>query len=174
MVRISACHAEDPGSIPGGGVFPVHIPIFSIPACPFCLSCAVDRQDHFPAAGWSVGGFGCGLLLVSHLGYELAGRHSRALPCRTSPPTPTILHDHVPHGHPPPLCGHDQDAVGHLPNARSGASCAHLPISKTVWPSGLRRWLQAPVRKGVGLNPTAVTFSCTCDPRQTRNVPTEP
>jgi hypothetical protein len=28
--------------------------------------------------------------------------------------------------------------------------------SKTVWPSGLRRWLQAPVRKGVGSNPTAV------------------
>ena len=27
----------------------------------------------------------------------------------------------------------------------------------TVWPSGLRRWLQAPVRKGVGPNPTAVT-----------------
>ena len=27
---------------------------------------------------------------------------------------------------------------------------------KTVWPSGLRRWLQAPVRKGVGPNPTAV------------------
>ncbi len=29
--------------------------------------------------------------------------------------------------------------------------------SPTVWPSGLRRWLQAPVRKGVGSNPTAVT-----------------
>ena len=27
----------------------------------------------------------------------------------------------------------------------------------TVWPSGLRRWLQAPGRKGVGSNPTAVT-----------------
>ena len=27
---------------------------------------------------------------------------------------------------------------------------------KTVWPSGLRRWLKAPVRKGVGSNPTAV------------------
>ena len=32
---------------------------------------------------------------------------------------------------------------------------------RTVWPSGLRRWLQAPVRKGVGSNPTAVIFSCT-------------
>ena len=34
--------------------------------------------------------------------------------------------------------------------------CRHF---KTVWPSGLRRWLQAPVRKGVGSNPTAVTLS---------------
>ena len=33
---------------------------------------------------------------------------------------------------------------------------ALLPAIKTVWPSGLRRWLQAPVRKGVGSNPTAV------------------
>ena len=31
---------------------------------------------------------------------------------------------------------------------------------KTVWPSGLRRWLQAPVRKGVGSNPTAVIAAC--------------
>ena len=31
-----------------------------------------------------------------------------------------------------------------------------LAFVKTVWPSGLRRWLQAPVRKGVGSNPTAV------------------
>ena len=30
---------------------------------------------------------------------------------------------------------------------------------KTVWPSGLRRWLKAPFRKGVGSNPTAVTCS---------------
>ena len=28
---------------------------------------------------------------------------------------------------------------------------------KTVWQSGLRRWLKAPVRKGVGSNPTAVS-----------------
>ena len=28
--------------------------------------------------------------------------------------------------------------------------------AETVWPSGLRRWLQAPVCKGVGSNPTAV------------------
>ena len=41
---------------------------------------------------------------------------------------------------------------------------------KTVWPSGLRRWLKAPVRKGVGSNPTALNayrfklhsaFTCT-------------
>ena len=31
--------------------------------------------------------------------------------------------------------------------------------NKTVWPSGLRRWLKAPVRKGVGSNPTAVTHA---------------
>ena len=31
-----------------------------------------------------------------------------------------------------------------------------LPKAKTVWPSGVRRWLKAPVRKGVGSNPTAV------------------
>ena len=44
-----------------------------------------------------------------------------------------------------------------------------IQISKsavmTVWPSGLRRWLQAPVRKGVGSNPTAVILStlvCLC------------
>ena len=30
---------------------------------------------------------------------------------------------------------------------------------KTVWPSGLRRWLKAPFRKGVGSNPTAVKWS---------------
>ena len=30
--------------------------------------------------------------------------------------------------------------------------------NRTVWLSGLRRWLQAPVRKGVGSNPTAVMF----------------
>jgi hypothetical protein len=28
----------------------------------------------------------------------------------------------------------------------------------TLWPSGLRRWLQAPVRKGVGSNPTGVSL----------------
>ena len=28
----------------------------------------------------------------------------------------------------------------------------------TILPSGLRRWLKAPFRKGVGSNPTAVTF----------------
>ena len=38
-------------------------------------------------------------------------------------------------------------------------------VIRTVWPSGLRRWLQAPVRKGVGSNPTAVILrSCTPGP----------
>ena len=35
-------------------------------------------------------------------------------------------------------------------------ACARGRPFETVWPSGLRRWLQAPVRKGVGSNPTAV------------------
>ena len=35
------------------------------------------------------------------------------------------------------------------------ANCSPFLV-KTVWPSGLRRWLKAPVRKGVGSNPTAV------------------
>ena len=39
--------------------------------------------------------------------------------------------------------------------------------SKTVWPSGLRRWLKAPVRKGVGSNPTAVI----CYPRLIYGIP---
>ena len=39
---------------------------------------------------------------------------------------------------------------------RSG-TCKLGLMSRTVWPSGLRRWLKAPFRKGVGSNPTAVT-----------------
>ena len=39
----------------------------------------------------------------------------------------------------------------------AGLSCS---ASRTVWPSGLRRWLKAPFRKGVGSNPTAVTIRC--------------
>ena len=30
----------------------------------------------------------------------------------------------------------------------------------TLWPSGLRRWLKAPFRKGVGSNPTGVIAMC--------------
>ena len=52
---------------------------------------------------------------------------------------------------------------GRLPTGLSqSALCACFALCcrhfKTVWPSGLRRWLQAPVRKGVGSNPTAVTL----------------
>ena len=35
-------------------------------------------------------------------------------------------------------------------------NCFKREWIRTVWPSGLRRWLKAPVRKGVGSNPTAV------------------
>ena len=42
---------------------------------------------------------------------------------------------------------------------RMGVSRSASPArgfsAMTVWPSGLRRWLKAPVRKGVGSNPTA-------------------
>ncbi len=41
---------------------------------------------------------------------------------------------------------------------RAGGCSSRRTAFGTVWPSGLRRWLQAPVRKGVGSNPTAVTF----------------
>ena len=33
---------------------------------------------------------------------------------------------------------------------------AVLPAIRAVWPRGQRRWFHAPVRKGVGSNPTAV------------------
>ena len=33
-------------------------------------------------------------------------------------------------------------------------SYQHRPANKTAWPSGLRRWLKATVRKGVGSNPS--------------------
>ena len=42
--------------------------------------------------------------------------------------------------------------------------CYQLPnlhsVVKAAWPSGLRRQLQALVRKGVGSNPTAVIYFC--------------
>ena len=38
-------------------------------------------------------------------------------------------------------------------------ACNFAGHSKTVWPSGLRQWLKAPFRKGVGSNPTAVIFA---------------
>ena len=38
----------------------------------------------------------------------------------------------------------------------------HNAVDKTLWPSGLRRWLKAPVRKGVGSNPTGV-MACGMD-----------
>ena len=44
-----------------------------------------------------------------------------------------------------------------MPDAAVRENDREAPI-KTVWPSGLRRWLQAPVRKGVGSNPTAVSI----------------
>ena len=34
--------------------------------------------------------------------------------------------------------------------------CESRSSPRTLWPSGLRRWLKAPFRKGVGSNPTGV------------------
>ena len=67
-----------------------------------------------------------------------------------SPPPPTAI----------PSAGQRGSLVASTAarHARSGQMAIH---TLTVWPSGLRRWLQAPVRKGVGSNPTAVT----CCPR---------
>ena len=58
-------------------------------------------------------------------------------------------------------------------SSSGGRHLIHHPIRpkgihdfKTVWPSGLRRWLQAPVRKGVGSNPTAVIFRARDEARE--------
>ena len=48
--------------------------------------------------------------------------------------------------------------------------CAHA-CPKTVWASGRRRWIQAPVRKGVGSNPTAVICK-RCDAHAPCNIAT--
>ena len=62
MVSISACHADDPGSIPGRGVFQLHIRI------------SPQRQES--GAQKNIGGFGSGLLHLTHCSN------------RTSSPTP--------------------------------------------------------------------------------------
>ena len=46
---------------------------------------------------------------------------------------------------------------GYLESTKGCISCLRFAF-KTVWPSGLRRWLKAPFRKGVGSNPTAVSL----------------
>ena len=77
-----------------------------------------------------------------------------------------------------PHCGDQVCATGILARAPSlswvqtqplPAILQVIPVSRfiswlrclpnmTVWPSGLRRWLKVPVRKGVGSNPTAVSL----------------
>ena len=45
--------------------------------------------------------------------------------------------------------------------AGSGVPCITSEwafMARTLWPSGLRRWLKVPFRKGVGSNPTRVIF----------------
>ena len=68
---------------------------------------------------------------------------------------------------PPWCCGRASIYRG----SRSLIICANPCVfSWTLWPSGLRRWLKAPFRKGVGSNPTGVTFSTTPSVRSPRNV----
>ena len=56
--------------------------------------------------------------------------------------------------------------------------CKHieymLMTNMTVWPSGLRRWLKAPFRKGVGSNPTAVNGPGWCCLRPPMALPWSP
>ena len=77
---------------------------------------------------------------------------SHATPSRCTCATLAPLASHQP-ASPPPRRLTRRRAHGGFP---SEEVCAHV-FPLTVWPSGLRRWLQAPVRKGVGSNPTAVT-----------------
>ncbi len=59
----------------------------------------------------------------------------------------------------PPVCPRISAQDGRLPTALALAS------GETVWLSCIRRWLKAPVRKGVGSNPTAHTLNgCQPDP----------
>ena len=53
-----------------------------------------------------------------------------------------------------------RESCAHKAVARQLAICIATKdmASRTLWPSGLRRWLKAPFRKGVGSNPTGVTF----------------
>ena len=53
----------------------------------------------------------------------------------------------------PSLAGRQREKQS--PAGRQRESCK---TSRAVWPSGLRRRLKAPFRKGVGSNPTAVMF----------------
>ena len=62
VVSISACHADDPGSIPGRGVFRLHI--------------RIKPQRQKSGAQKNIGGFGSGLLHLTHCSN------------RTSSPTP--------------------------------------------------------------------------------------
>ena len=62
-------------------------------------------------------------------------------------------------GFDPPQLSNFSNEFGNLALSERGGTVhkgAFAFSALTVWPSGLRRWLKAPVRKGVGSNPTAV------------------
>ena len=81
------------------------------------------------------------------------------LSCQLPPSTMSTSNFPAQIGRKPRFSGHRFLCFAHsLPIQLLRRSYA-LPEGKnmTVWPSGLRRWLQAPVRKGAGSNPTAVS-----------------
>ena len=53
-----------------------------------------------------------------------------------------------------------REVVSHSNTIAIGVSLLDTFVTVTLWPSGLRRWLKAPFRKGVGSNPTGVIFQC--------------
>ena len=113
----------------------------SMRSCRPFYSCRLDPRSH--------------QALQSHGKSDTCGIRTHAgRPHRLSRPTPWPLGQSV-HGEV------KSGILGAKSTRHAGLLLAHVYLrfdsaSSTVWPSGLRRWLQAPVRKGVGSNPTAV------------------
>ena len=59
----------------------------------------------------------------------------------------------------------------YVPCSRLVVITAESLAPMTVWPGGLRRWLKAPFRKGVGSNPTAVMSLLPPPPRPSPDLP---
>ena len=70
--------------------------------------------------------------------------------------TPTALHTTVCF-HTCKLCSQSNVYTYEEKGVNTPTPFSGQALIKTVWPSGLRRWLKAPFRKGVASNPAAVT-----------------